>query len=252
MSVRIFSKEKQGSGAFNGGEIVENKPIGFPQEYSPLRPYSNLFYWAHARALKDSTIGLHPHRGFEICSFVLAGEIRHYDTHLNEWRPLRAGDAQVIRSGSGISHSEWMAQGSEMFQIWFDLDLSRTLGKPAGYDDYRLEQFPTQAHGRVTVRLIIGPGSPFWLDTPGVQVYYLQIPAGETHRTELLPEQVLSAYVVKGAVMFNRQAAPSSAFALLAEEPRVETTAIEPSEVFFVLSPSEPGYATYGQGRMRV
>ncbi len=133
-----------------------------------------------------------------------------------------------------------------MFQIWFDPDLSRTLRKPAGYDDYRLEQFPTHAHGRVTVRTIIGPGSPFWLDTPGVQVYYLQIPAGETYRTDLLPEQVLSAYVVKGAVTFNGQTAPSSAFALFAEEPRVETTAIELSEVFFVLSPGEPGYATYG------
>ena len=59
MSIRIVPNEQQGSGAFNGGEIVENKPIGFPQDGSTLRPYSNLFYWAHARAVTDSTIGLH-------------------------------------------------------------------------------------------------------------------------------------------------------------------------------------------------
>ena len=51
MSIRIIPKAQQGSGAFNGGEIVENKPIGFPQDHSSIRPYSNLFYWAHARAV---------------------------------------------------------------------------------------------------------------------------------------------------------------------------------------------------------
>ena len=40
---------------------------------------SNLFYWAHATATKDSTIGLHPHKGFEILTYVLKGKIRHYD-----------------------------------------------------------------------------------------------------------------------------------------------------------------------------
>jgi redox-sensitive bicupin YhaK (pirin superfamily) len=89
-----------------------------------------LFYWAHARAVKDSTIGLHPHQGFEICSFVLKGEIRHYDTKMKEWRPLQAGDVQIIRAGNGISHSEWMGKDAEMFQIWFDPNLQKTIAHP--------------------------------------------------------------------------------------------------------------------------
>jgi len=32
MSIQIINKESQAYGAFNGGEIVENKPIGFPRE----------------------------------------------------------------------------------------------------------------------------------------------------------------------------------------------------------------------------
>ena len=67
------SKEEQAYGAFNGGEIVENKPIGFNREGGKLKPYSNLFYWANAIANVDSTIGLHPHQGFEIMSFILEG-----------------------------------------------------------------------------------------------------------------------------------------------------------------------------------
>ena len=67
---------------FNNGEIIENKPIGFPQDGGKLKPYSNLFYWAHAWTNnKKSTIGLHPHQGFEICSFVLSGKINHFDTN---------------------------------------------------------------------------------------------------------------------------------------------------------------------------
>ena len=69
--IEIYSKEKQAYGQFNNGEIIENKPIGFPSDNGKMLPYSNLFYWAHAVSKADSTIGLHPHKGFEIITFVL-------------------------------------------------------------------------------------------------------------------------------------------------------------------------------------
>ena len=43
MSIHIVKKEHQAVGEFNGGEIQENKPIGFPREGGELTPYSNLF-----------------------------------------------------------------------------------------------------------------------------------------------------------------------------------------------------------------
>ncbi len=251
MAIRLFPKEKQGRGAFNGGEIVENKPIGFPQEASPLRPYSNLFYWAHARAMRDSTIGLHPHRGFEICSFVLAGEIRHYDTKLREWRPLRAGDAQIIRAGNGISHSEWMGQGAEMFQIWFDPDLSKTIHQPASYDDYRLEQFPLYVEEAVAVRTIVGQGSPFRMDTPGIEVYSLRLSEkGAVYRFPIPERRVLSAYVVQGRVRLNEQDAQTSDFALLSDEDALTVVAeTDDVEVFFIVSPASLAYRTFEELR---
>ena len=48
MGIEIFNTEDQASGNFNYGEILENKPIGFPQDSGKLKPYSSLFYWAHA------------------------------------------------------------------------------------------------------------------------------------------------------------------------------------------------------------
>ena len=142
MAIKIFKKDNQANGNFNGGEILEKKPLGFPQDGGVLRPYSNLFYWAHAWAPKnDSVIGLHPHRGFEICSFILKGEIEHYDTLLDKWITLKEGDVQVIKAGKGISHSEKLKKDSEIFQIWFDPNLHESLYEEANYSDYKSEIF---------------------------------------------------------------------------------------------------------------
>lgn len=248
MSVRIIPKEQQGYGAFNGGEIVENKPIGFPQDHSSVRPYSNLFYWAHAKALTDSTIGLHPHQGFEICSFVLAGEIRHYDTKLKEWRPLKAGDVQIIRAGNGISHSEWMGKDGEMFQIWFDPDLTKTLEKPASYDDYRAADFPQKTENGATLKTLVGPGSPFRMDKPGVEVFQIEMENGLCS----LPAEkgkIYSAYVLEGEVLLNGEGAKQFDFVQITEASKVELESLTGAKVFIIGSPENPGYRTYGQLR---
>lgn len=246
MPIRITSKEQQGYGAFNGGEIVENKPIGFPQDHSSIRPYSNLFYWAHARAVTDSTIGLHPHQGFEICSFVLEGEIRHYDTKLKEWRPLKAGDVQIIRAGNGISHSEWMGKDGEMFQIWFDPDLSKTLDKPASYDDYRAADFPEKKEGNAIIKTLAGAGSPFRMDTPGVEIFQIGIASG-SYSLPAETGKIYSAYVLNGEVSFNGEAAKQSDFVQITEETEIRLDAPAGAKVFVIASPAQPGYRTYGQ-----
>jgi len=44
LPISIFQKQNQASGSFNNGEILEKKPIGFPQDGGETKPYSNLFY----------------------------------------------------------------------------------------------------------------------------------------------------------------------------------------------------------------
>ncbi|MFZ4635219.1 MAG: pirin family protein [Saprospiraceae bacterium] len=244
-NIQIISKAQQGSGAFNGGEIIENKPIGFPREGSSLKPYSNLFYWAHAKAVTDSTIGLHPHQGFEITSFVLKGEIRHYDTQMNTWRPLQAGDVQIIRAGNGISHSEWMGQNSEMFQIWFDPDLSKTLSQPASYDDYQAHVFPVTKHDHAEITTLVGPDSPFQMDTPGVSVQRIRLEAGKIH-VPLNPEHIYSAYVIGGTPTLHGEATRESDFVLVKDLDMLLLDADAPADVFIIGSPLHPGYRTYG------
>jgi redox-sensitive bicupin YhaK (pirin superfamily) len=249
MSIQIFPKDKQGYGAFNGGQIVENKPIGFPQDHSSLRPYSNLFYWAHARAVTDSTIGLHPHQGFEICSFILKGPVRHFDTKLNDWLSLSAGDIQIIRSGNGISHSEFMGKDAEIFQIWFDPDLSKTLEKTASYDDYRSADFPVEEKNGVTVKTLAGPGSPFRMDTPGVTVQRIWLNNGATHTIDAGPGAMISAYLLEGAAEVNGETVKPSDFILAGAGVTLTLAPRDAADFFVIVSPADPGYRTYAQLR---
>lgn len=248
MSLRIIPKEQQGYGAFNGGEIVENKPIGFPQDHSSIRPYSNLFYWAHARAVKDSTIGLHPHQGFEICSFVLKGEIRHYDTKLRDWRPLKAGDVQIIRAGSGISHSEWMGKDGEIFQIWFDPNLAKTLEQPASYDDYAADRFPVTRVEHAQITTLVGDDSPFRMETPGVGVQRIELASG-SYKIAAKPEQIYSVYVLSGDLQINGSAVKTSDFILVDQTESIEFQSDASVELFIIDSPAKLDYHTYSQLR---
>ena len=73
--IKHYNISNQAYGEFNGGDIIENKPLGFPQDGGKLKPYSNLFYWAHASA-KRQYHGFASSR-FEIMSIILKGNIQH-------------------------------------------------------------------------------------------------------------------------------------------------------------------------------
>ena len=180
MAVNIFKKEDQADGNFNNGEIIEKKPIGFLQDGGKLKPYSNLFYWAYAwTPNKKSTIDLHPHQGFEICSFVIKGKINHFDTKQNKWIPLSEGDVQIIRSGNGISHAEEIDDQSEIFQIWFDPDISKSIKKEATYDDYKSDAFKIVQLKNKTLKILMGENSPMKMDSEGVLINEYELAEGK-------------------------------------------------------------------------
>ena len=55
-NIEILRKSDQADGNFNNGEILEKKPIGFPQDSGMSKPYSNIFYWAHAWTTKGKAL----------------------------------------------------------------------------------------------------------------------------------------------------------------------------------------------------
>ena len=245
--IKIIKKEFQSTGNFNNGEILEKKPIGFPQDGGDTQPYSNLFYWAHAwTSGKSSTIGLHPHQGFEICSFVLKGFINHFDTKLNSWIRLEEGDVQIIRSGKGISHSEEIGEKSEIFQIWFDPDISKTLHNDATYDDYKLSDFPTTEIGNCEKKIIKGIGSPIKLFSEKININEYVFKNGiYEHNLDL--NLVSSMFILEGEAQFNESLVSKGDFIIIENENLIKIKSTGNIKVFEITSPKNPTYPTYFQ-----
>jgi len=241
--MRIISKEQQAYGAFNNGEIVENKPIGFPQDGGGVKPFSNLFYWANAIALKDSTIGLHPHQGFEIISFILEGTIRHYDTQMDAWKDLHKGDVQIIRAGSGISHAEHMMEGSRMFQIWVDPDLSKTMSKEASYSDYKSNEFEIKKEDGYTVKRLIGADSHFVLDAANLSIQEVEI--SSSYKVTIDAEEIIAYYLLDGRLTLDDNQINVDDLVLIEDAGQYNFSGA--GKLFEVRCHVSPGYLTYAQ-----
>ena len=247
MAVKAYTKENQANGNFNGGEILEKKPIGFPQDGGMLRPYSNLFYWAHAWAPKnDSIIGLHPHRGFEICSFVLKGEIEHYDTLLDKWITLKEGDVQVIKAGKGISHSEKLKKGSEIFQIWFDPNLHESLYEEANYSDYKSKIFSIKKKDGKETKIISDINNQIDLKSDSIQIYQHSFTKG-MYDHEIGQDRFHSIFIQHGRLKINDEIFNSGDFLIVDSEVSISIEIISYTKVFEIISPIELPFKTYAE-----
>jgi len=243
--LEIYKVSEQAKGNFNNGEILENKPIGFPQDGGKLKPYSNLFYWAHAWTNdKKSTIGLHPHQGFEICSFVLKGKVNHFDTKQNKWIPLSKGDVQIIRAGNGISHAEELDKNSEIFQIWFDPNLEITLKNNASYDDYNFSQFKVNKTKTSSTTIIKGEGSPMKMETEGITIHLLDLEKG-SHFFNSSKKKVHSIFVLGGEIELENKKNLKGTFLTISQTDSFRIISNKRSRIFEVISPLLPSYRTY-------
>lgn len=247
MKIEIYQIKDQAKGNFNNGEILENKPIGFPGENGKLKPYSNIFYWAHAWTTnKKSTIGLHPHKGFEICSFVLKGKINHYDTNQKKWISLSEGDVQIIRSGSGISHSEELLENSEIFQIWFDPDVSKSIHKYPSYNDYKKNDFDIIDLKSKKIKLIKTENSILRMDSEGIIIKEYYFKDKEKHqKIEILENKIHSFFLLNGEIELDKKLIVKGDFFKVSDLKELDIKILSNSKVFEIVSPKILSYKTY-------
>ena len=246
MKLEIYTIEDQARGHFNNGEILENKPIGFPGDGGKLKPYSNIFYWAHAwTGSKKSTIGLHPHQGFEICSFVLKGKINHFDTKQNSWIPLSEGDVQIIRSGNGISHSEELMENSEIFQIWFDPNLRVSLNKLASYDDYNSQDFKILDSKWKKTKIIKDENSKLKMDSEGIEIFQYSYLDNKNDEISLKLDKIHSFFIIDGEISINGKIISKGFFFTVRDQNLLKLKILSNSEIFRISSPKNVSYKTY-------
>jgi len=78
------------------------------------------------RVLNDDDVvpgggfGQHPHRDMEIVSYVVKGELTHWDNATNIENTLERGHVQIVTAGDGVMHSELNKHDNwtRFLQIW--------------------------------------------------------------------------------------------------------------------------------------
>jgi redox-sensitive bicupin YhaK (pirin superfamily) len=184
----------------------------------------------------------HPHRGFEIITYMIAGSGSHRDSEGNAGQ-VRAGGLQRITTGRGIWHGEGGGEGPagpvHGLQLWINLSQAQKRIAP-GYQAVQAEEIPEAAIGDGQVRVLVGDGSPTTLQTPAL---YLDVTLPPNGATEIdVPEGYQGfAYVMDGDGAFgaNRAAARATQIVVLGQGGAFSASAGQQG-AHFVLAAARP------------
>ena len=101
---------------------------------------------------------MHPHRGIETVTYMLAGKVHHADS-LGNSGDITAGDVQWMTSGHGIMHEEMPRPVNgkmEGFQLWVNLPARLKMTRPR-YQEVLAAHIPViEREGGVRIRLVAG------------------------------------------------------------------------------------------------
>jgi redox-sensitive bicupin YhaK (pirin superfamily) len=201
----------------------------------------------------------HPHKGFEILSYVLKGAMTHEDS-LGNKATLNEGDVQWMTAGRGIVHKEQPSDDLKQnggiwhgFQVWINLPASKKNIAP-NYQEIRASEIPTYNGDGFSVKILVGSAfgmtSPIQPNTPVEYHHYMLLPKAsvkvdvhEDHNTFFYP---LSGVMQIGTVEVMRGMLP------VLEKDGNAVTIVNPSErepaefIFFSGKPLNEPVARYG------
>jgi quercetin 2,3-dioxygenase len=151
---------------------------------------------------------MHPHRGIETVTYMLAGTVHHKDS-LGNSGAIGAGDVQWMTAGGGIMHEE-MPQPVEGkmggFQLWVNLPARLKMTRPR-YQEVKADQIPlVERPDGVRIRVIAGlvDGVP----GPVTEIYtdpaYLDVtvPGGQLFSHAIPQDHTVFAYLFEGSAAF--------------------------------------------------
>jgi redox-sensitive bicupin YhaK (pirin superfamily) len=154
---------------------------------------------------------MHPHRGIETVTYMLAGVVNHRDS-IGNAGSIGAGDVQWMTAGRGILHEEMpQASGGLMagFQLWVNLPARLKMTAPR-YQDIAADRIPeVVVDGSAKVRVIAGtvngvqgPVSDIFADPTYLDV---ALSANGSFSRAIARGHTAFAYVFAGEGMFGIQ-----------------------------------------------
>jgi redox-sensitive bicupin YhaK (pirin superfamily) len=158
----------------------------------------------HVAAPPHAVVPMHPHRGFEAFTYIFDGMNRHQDTLGND-SAVSSGGAQVFTSGRGAAHSERLlgSTGGNGIQLWVNLPPALKQMKPS-YQAVQPQDIPETHERGVTVRTVVGPGSPTVLQTE-VRWLDLVLEPGAAFEEAITAGWSALLYVVQGHVRIGER-----------------------------------------------
>jgi redox-sensitive bicupin YhaK (pirin superfamily) len=186
------------------------------------------------RVLNDDRIapgagfGMHPHRDFEIISYVAAGKLAHRDS-LGNGSVIHPGEVQRMTAGTGIRHSEFNPSDSEpthLLQVWIvperrGLEPSyeqKAFPQPERLGRWRLLASRDGRDGSVTIH-------------QDAAMYGTVLDAGHSIRHELRSGRHAWLQVVHGEFTLNDRPMKTGDGAAISDESTLVLSAGTPSEV---------------------
>jgi redox-sensitive bicupin YhaK (pirin superfamily) len=137
----------------------------------------------------------HPHRGFEIVSYMLSGGMAHADS-MGEEHVVRPGDTMAITTGGGMTHSELPDDDEPCsgLQLWVNLPREKKDVRPR-YQGATGEELPVNETEGATVTTVVGEESPLSLHT---ELRYRDVRVSESWTWDVPDEWAGFAFVVSG------------------------------------------------------
>ena len=212
-ALRSISRIIKGMPATDGAGVELTRVIGQPA-LPMLDPF--LLLDAFRSDKPEDYIGgfpLHPHRGFETVTYLLAGRMRHKDNAGHEG-VIGPGGIQWMTAGKGIVHSEMPEQEDGMlegFQLWVNLPADHKMDT-AAYQEYPAESIPVETReGGIEVRVIAGVtsrGTNGPVIQPMTDPLYLdvRVPAGQEFIESLPASHNAFIYVIRGPLNAGNEA----------------------------------------------
>ncbi len=170
----------------------------------------------------------HPHRGIATFSYLLQGEIMHFDSNGGHGL-VKAGGVQWMNAGNGIIHDEMMpAEFRELggdfhaLQFWVNLP-SKQKAEDPGYMPVSSDDLPviSLADGDVTLKVLLGEyqGEKSPIPTFSEQfIWHIQIKPGAELILPTITGHEYAAYLPAGRAIVNHGEASAKQFLLFGED----------------------------------
>ncbi|WP_273367095.1 pirin family protein [Alicyclobacillus herbarius] len=156
----------------------------------------------HFAMTKPDGFPNHPHRGFEIISYVLGGAMAHEDSY-GHASVIPTGGVQTVTAGRGLVHSE-MPHGEETatgLQLWINLPRADKQLDPS-YAEFAPDDLPVTRDEGVTVTTIVGPESPVKIHRD-LRYVDVQLEAGARYQGQLPAGYQGFMYILAGRGRFS-------------------------------------------------